>query len=206
MHTQEHWQAVYEKKVSTEVSWYQPEPTRSLEWLSKVVPDHGAAILDVGAGASRLVDRLLEQGYRRVGVLDIAPAALAEVRDRLGPRAAQVEWYTGDVLDFAPPHRFDVWHDRAVLHFLRQPEQQQRYAEVLRRTLNLGGHVLISTFAVGGPTRCSGLDVVQYDCATLGALLGEEFRCLREETELHRTPGGGEQLFQYCLFRREADV
>jgi hypothetical protein len=117
-----------------------------------------------------------------------------------------VEWFTGDVLEFAPPHGFDVWHDRAVLHFLRWSEQQRRYADALRRTVKPGGHVLISAFSMGGPTRCSGLDVVQYDCASMSELLGAEFRCLREETELHRTPGGSEQVFLYCLFHRAGIV
>jgi hypothetical protein len=124
------------------------------------------------------------------------------VRQRLGTRAAEVEWFTGDLLEFDPPHRFDLWHDRAVLHFLREPTQQQRYAEVLRRSLMPDGHALISTFAVGGPTRCSGLEVVQYDCGSMSNLLGEEFTCIRQETEVHRTPAGRDQLFQYCLFRR----
>lgn len=203
MSTQNHWQGVYEKKASTEVSWYQSEPALSLEWILSVAPGRESAILDVGAGASLLVDRLLDRGYRGVAVLDIAPAALAGVRERLGQQAAEVEWFTGDLLDFVPPHGFDLWHDRAVLHFLREPEQQRGYAEVLRRTVKPGGHVLISTFAPGGPTRCSGLEVVQHDCASIGELLGVEFRCVRDETELHGTPGGGEQLFQYCLFRRE---
>lgn len=204
MRSKEHWQAVYEKKASTEVSWYQAEPTRSMEWIRTVATDPRSAILDVGAGASRLVDRLLEHGYRRVAVLDIASVVLAEVRQRLGSRASEVEWFTGDVLEFVPPHHFDVWHDRAVLHFLREQEEQRRYADVLRSTLSPDGHVLISTFAIGGPTRCSGLDVVQHDRESLQALLGKEFRCLKEMKELHRTPGNSEQLFQFCLFARDS--
>lgn len=202
MNTRTHWQEVYSKKASTEVSWYQAEPAKSLEWIQRVAPDPATRILDVGAGASVLVDRLLERGYRRPAVLDVAPTALAEVQQRLGERAPLVEWFTGDVLELDARHAFDLWHDRAVLHFLREPEQQRRYAEVLRRTLRPGGHALISTFAVGGPTRCSGLEVVQHDGSTVGELLGSEFTLVREETELHRTPGGGTQLFQYCLFAR----
>jgi SAM-dependent methyltransferase len=200
--TRNHWEGVYTARATTEVSWYQPDPVRSLAWLQEVAPGKDTAILDVGAGASLLVDRLLERGYGRVAVLDVAPAALQQVRDRLGDRAERVEWFAADLLEFEPPHPIDVWHDRAVLHFLREPEQQQRYAEVLRAALAPGGHAIISTFAHGGPTRCSGLEIVQYDCTEVGALLGAEFHCLRSETELHRTPAGGEQLFQYCLFRR----
>jgi len=202
MNARHHWQQVYGAKASTAVSWYEAEPVRSLEWIRSIAPDPDAAILDVGAGASLLVDRLLEHGYRRLGVLDIAPAALEEVRARLGERSSDVEWFTGDVLDFTAPHPFDVWHDRAVLHFLRDPDEQRRYAEVLRRTLRPGGHAMISTFAAGGPKRCSGLEIVQYDAAALADLLGEEFALVREATGTHRTPAGADQLFQHSLFVR----
>lgn len=202
MSHQEHWQQVYEKKASTEVSWYQPVPEKSVEWIQRVAPDRTTHIIDVGAGASLLVDRLQDLGYLHLAVLDLATTALSEVKERLGARASKVEWFTGDVLEFKAPHTFDLWHDRAVLHFLQSPQDQLRYADVLRDTLNPGGHALISTFAIGGPSRCSGLEVVQYDCESLGRLLGPEFTCIREEKELHHTPGGGEQLFQYCLFAR----
>ena len=205
MSTQGHWQDVYARKPADEVSWYQSVPTRSLEWIRGAAPDPGSSILDVGAGASTLVDHLLAAGYRDVGVLDLAPSALAAVRDRLGERAADVEWFTGDVTEFVAPHPFDVWHDRAVLHFLVDPDQRRRYAEVLRRTLRPGGHALIAAFAHGGPERCSGLEVVQYDCDEMAALLGPGFECVRDEQELHFTPGGAEQRFQYCLFRRRAE-
>lgn len=188
----------------TDVSWYQEVPTRSLAWIQAVAPDRATEIIDVGAGASFLVDHLLEAGYRRVAVLDLAPRALASVKERLGDRAAAVEWFVGDVTGFVPPHQFDLWHDRAVLHFLTTAEQKQRYATALRATLRPGGHALIATFAHGGPTRCSGLEVVQYDCAEIAEVLGPEFACIRSEQELHRTPGGSEQRFQYCLFARRA--
>jgi 2-polyprenyl-3-methyl-5-hydroxy-6-metoxy-1,4-benzoquinol methylase len=202
MQPQEHWQSVYLGKPSTTVSWFQPEPARSLEWIQGVAPLLDTPIIDVGAGASLLVDRLLARGYTRLALLDIALAALDEVRRRLGTRAAEVEWFTGDVLDFAPPHPFGVWHDRAVLHFLTHPHDQRRYVEVLRSALEPHGHALIATFAKGGPTRCSGLEIVQYDAASLGALLGPEFTLVRAEQERHRTPAGSEQLFQYALFQR----
>lgn len=197
---QTHWEEVYRSRPSTAVSWYQPEPALSLQWIREVAPPPDSSILDVGAGASLLVDRLLDAGYRNPAVLDISSTALSEVRERLGDRAEEVEWFTGDLLDFAAPRRFDLWHDRAVLHFLREPEQQRRYAEVLRRTVAPGGYALLATFALGGPTRCSGLEVVRYDCATMADLLGPAFVGVREAAEVHRTPGGGEQLFQYCLF------
>jgi SAM-dependent methyltransferase len=202
MSTQAHWQDVYTRKSANEVSWYQSAPVRSLEWIRACAPDPASAILDVGAGASTLVDHLLDAGYSKLGVLDLAPSALAATRNRLGERASTVEWFTADVTEFVAPHPFDVWHDRAVLHFLVDTRQQHRYAEVLRRTLRPGGHALIAAFAHGGPTRCSGLDVVQLDCDEIADLLGPGFECVRSEQELHSTPGGAEQRFQYCLFRR----
>ena len=197
-----HWQQVYTEKAADEVSWYQAVPARSLEWIEAAAPDRSAAIIDVGAGASALADGLLERGYTRLAVLDLASSALAAVRARLAGRAELVEWYACDVLDFVSPHRFDLWHDRAVLHFLVDPEERRRYAEVVRDTVRPGGHVLIATFAPGGPTRCSGLGVVQLGIGEIGELLGGEFVCRREEQELHRTPGGVDQLFQYALYER----
>lgn len=204
MTTRSHWQQVYTSRSADRVSWYQDVPRRSLDWIGSVAPDLDSAIIDVGAGASNLVDHLLERGYRNVAALDIADEALAVTRSRLGKNAERVEWFTGDVLQFAAPRRYDVWHDRAVLHFLVDPELRARYADVLRQTLRPGGYALIATFAHGGPTRCSGLPVMQASCSEIQALLGAEFHCLREEQELHLTPGGAEQRFQYCLFvRRE---
>ena len=202
--TSAHWQDVYSRKAADEVSWYQATPTRSLEWIRASAPDPGSRILDVGAGASTLVDHLLDAGYRHPGVLDLAPSAIETVRARLGARAGEVEWFVDDVTRFAPPHRFDVWHDRAVLHFLTDPVRQREYAEALRRTLAPGGHAIIATFAHGGPTRCSGLEVARFDCSEIAALLGEELECVRAEEEIHVTPAGVEQRFQYCLFRRVA--
>ncbi len=196
-----HWQSVYEGKAPTEVSWFQAEPARSLAWIAEVCPDKDTPIIDVGAGASLLCDRLLDRGYRHISLLDIAPGALAHTRKRLGERADTVTWYTGDLLSFKATRPFGLWHDRAVLHFLRDVNDRRRYVDVLRDSLQPGGYALIATFAVGGPTRCSGLDIVQYDCPSLQALLGDDFECIRESREQHQTPGGSEQLFQYCLFR-----
>jgi SAM-dependent methyltransferase len=204
MSTQAHWQDVYTKKSVEEVSWYQDVPTRSVEWIRACTPDRASPILDVGAGASSLVDHLLDDGYQNLGILDLAPSALSAVQHRLGDRAALIEWFVSDVLDFVPPHSFALWHDRAVLHFLVDEQQRRRYAEVLRHTVQPGGHALIATFALGGPTRCSGLEVVRYDCRGIADLLGGQFTYVRDEQELHRTPGGAEQRFQYCLFARRA--
>lgn len=202
MESQQHWTNIYDTKPTDTVSWYQAEPARSLAWIAEAAPPPAAAVLDVGAGASFLVDRLVARGYAHVGAIDIAPNALAKIKQRLGAEAAKVDWFAGSVLDFAPVRAYDVWHDRAVLHFLREPADQQRYAEVLARTVKPGGHAIIATFAIGGPLKCSGLEIVQYDAAKLQALLGPRFTLEKEELEMHQTPGGSEQKFQWAMFRR----
>jgi len=199
-----HWEDIHSSGDPTEVSWHQHIPTRSLAWIEAVFDNRqDARILDVGSGKSCLVDQLLDRGFDRVAILDISENALRHVRDRLESRGHNVEWFATDLLAFTPAHRFDLWHDSAVLHFLCDPEEQLRYRDVLRATLEVDGHALIATFAVTGPTRCSGLDIVQYDSQQLLSLLGDEFSLLRTEQETHRTPWGTDQLFQYSLFRRE---
>lgn len=204
MDAHQHWQNIYETKATDSVSWYQAEPARSLAWIAEAAAPPQAAVLDVGAGASFLVDRLVAAGYEHVGALDIAPKALELIKKRLGANDAKVDWFAGSVLDFVPVRTYDVWHDRAVLHFLREPADQQRYVEVLTRTLKPGGHAVIATFAVGGPLKCSGLEIVQYDAAKLQALLGASFSLVKEELEIHKTPSGGEQKFQWAMFRAGA--
>ena len=201
-----HWEGVYGSRDTREVSWYEAVPHRSLEWIEAVAPAASdPRIIDVGAGASTLVDHLLDRGYRRLTLLDVAAPALSEVRTRLGARADAVEWVVADLLDFADPEPFDLWHDRAVLHFLLDPEEQRRYGEVLRRSVRPGGHAVIAAFAVGGPARCSGLDTMQYDAPRIARLAGAGFTLLRDEREVHRTPGGGDQLFAWFLLRRDAE-
>jgi SAM-dependent methyltransferase len=203
MNRDAHWEAVYRERDATEVSWYQEVPTRSLEMITEILPPElDPRIVDVGAGASTLVDHLLDRGYRQVTVLDLAATALERARRRLGRRADRVEWVVSDLLDFAPSAPFDLWHDRAVLHFLRDPLQQARYAEVLGTSVASGRFALIATFAPGGPTRCSGLEIVQYDAARLLELVGSDFSLQHDENEIHRTPTGGDQLFSYFLLRR----
>lgn len=203
MSTRDHWEDVYGRKVLDEVSWYQERPERSLAWIEALVPERDAPLIDVGAGASRLIDHLLDAGYSRVIALDIAGQALEATRKRLGQeRAAEVDWIVANVLELEPPHPLRLWHDRAVLHFLTDAADRRRYAEIVRRAVEPGGFVVIANFAHGGPDRCSGLPVVQADCAELGQLLGDEFTCVRNEREAHRTPSGGTQDFQYCAFQR----
>ncbi len=192
---------MYRSLAPTEVSWYQATPSKSLDLIRSTGLGVWEPIIDVGGGASSLVDHLLELGFRDVTVLDLSAAALAQVRSRLGPRADSVTLVEADVLEFVPSRRYALWHDRAVLHFLTDPDDQRRYAEVLRAALRPHGHVIIATFGPKGPLRCSGLDVVRYSPAQLAAMLGPELRLEEATEEGHRTPAGAIQEFVYCRFR-----
>ncbi len=202
MNRKAHWEKVYAEKSPTEVSWYQASPARSLNLIEATGLGRGAALIDVGGGASTLVDNLLEAGYRNVAVLDIAGAALAHARARLGAAAEAVAWYEADITAFQPPRRFDIWHDRAVFHFLTDAAQRAAYLEALRAGLRPGGHLILATFALDGPEKCSGLPVQRYDAALLAATLGEGFELLAQEGEAHLTPAEATQRFGYFHFRR----
>jgi SAM-dependent methyltransferase len=197
-----HWQLIYARRRPHELSWFQAEPTLSLRLIEAACPNRTAGILDVGGGTSRLVDGLLERGYARLGVLDVAKSALAVVSERLGQQAEEVEFFAADVTEFESPHPWDLWHDRAVLHFLTDDSGRVAYRMALRSALPPGGHVVIATFAPDAPPRCSGLDVVRYDAASLTEALGPGFELVETEREEHQTPAGTIQPFVYCLLRR----
>lgn len=201
-----HWNQIYSEKSPEAASWYQSKPDLSLSLIRATGIALNVPILDVGGGASTLVDNLLSERYARVAVLDISARALDYARSRLGANAKQVEWFEADVTAFRPPHRFGLWHDRAVFHFLTHPADRARYVETMFGALVPGGHVIIAAFAIGGPMRCSGLDIVQYDAAKLGAELGARFSLLEERSELHRTPAGKEQPFVYFRLRQNASA
>jgi SAM-dependent methyltransferase len=196
-----HWEQIYRTRAPTELSWHQTSLDTSCELIAATGVSPAAPILDVGAGASLLVDTLLEAGFSDLTVLDIAPAALQRVRERLGAKAESVMFVEADVTDFRPSRRFALWHDRAVFHFLTDPADRRRYRLTLTRALQSGGHVIIATFALTGPTCCSGLDVVGYSAATLAAELGEGLALVESFTQTHITPAGREQQFLYCRFR-----
>ncbi len=199
-----HWDNVYEAKGETQVSWYQDDPRLSLELIASVAAPDARRIIDVGGGASILVDRLLDAGFKTIAVLDISRAALERARQRLGARANSVRWLEADVTAVDGVGEFDLWHDRAVFHFLTALDDRRRYVELARRTIPPGGHLVIGTFARGGPSTCSGLDVCRHDSRSLGAELGEAFSLVREATETHLTPWGSPQEFFFGAFRREA--
>jgi len=197
-----HWERVYTTKGERELGWFQPDPALSLELIRAVSPGRGR-VIDVGGGASLLVDRLLHSGFERVAVLDISRAALDKARSRLGERANSVRWIEGDLTTVGTVGEFDVWHDRAVFHFLTDPLDRRRYVELAERSIPPGGHLIIATFATKGPPRCSGLEVRRYDARSLGVELGDTFSFVREATETHVTPRGSTQAFFYGVFRRQ---
>jgi SAM-dependent methyltransferase len=202
MSQREHWQNLYRTKHPSEVSWYQPEAKVSLDLIRRVAPDLDAPIIDVGGGASTLVDGLLDAGYRDVTVLDIAGASLALARTRLGKRAGDVAWAEANILTAVLPRAgYAVWHDRAVFHFLTDPADRARYVAETRESVSPGGHVIVASFAPDGPAQCSGLEVARYSPDTMHAQFGEGFRLLDSVREEHHTPSGTTQAFVYCLCR-----
>ncbi len=199
-----HWEQVYGSKAPDAVSWYAPHLAESLSYIARTGVALEAAIIDVGGGEATLVDDLLDAGYRDVSVLDISERALEVCRARLAERAARVKWFVGDVLqqDFAP-RSIDVWHDRAVFHFLTEQEQRQRYVAQVLKTLKPGGYAIVGAFGPQGPTQCSGLPVARYSSGELHDEFGSPFHLLDHSTILHTTPWGATQQFVYCYCRRE---
>ncbi|PWG63686.1 class I SAM-dependent methyltransferase [Spiribacter halobius] len=198
-----HWEHIYATRSPEAVSWYQAEPTRSLELIEASGAGPHSALVDVGAGASRLVDCLLARGWQDITVLDFSVTALEAAQCRLGEPAAAVNWLVADVREYRPERPFDLWHDRAVFHFLTDAADREAYRRSLEAALRPGGHVVMATFGPDGPERCSGLPVVRYDAEALTAALGSGFRLLEERAEQHRTPSGVTQAFRYFLLRRE---
>jgi SAM-dependent methyltransferase len=200
--TGNHWDDVYRRKSSDAVSWYRPHLERSIAFIENTGVARDAPIIDVGGGTSTLVDDLLARDYSNLTVLDISAAAIEVARQRLGERADRVRWIAGDITTVElPKHAFDLWHDRAVFHFLRADEDRRRYVQQVRHALRPGGHIVVATFGPEGPEKCSGLDVVRYSPDGLHAEFGGQFRKVASETELHTTPWGSEQQFVYCYCR-----
>ncbi len=203
-----HWDRIYAGKADEALSWYQRHADRSLALIEATGLGRDAAIIDVGGGASTLVADLLHRGYSKLWVLDISSAALAAARRRLGDDAERVHWVDADVTRVElPPDHFDIWHDRAVFHFLTGAEERDAYVAQASAALRPGGHLIIATFAEDGPEQCSGLPVARYDAQTLQAAFGDAWALLHTETEAHRTPAGVLQRFRYChLQRRESRI
>ncbi len=201
----EHWDQVYREREADAVSWYQARPATSLRFIEASAVRQDTPVLDVGGGTSRLVDCLYERGFGDLTVLDISQGALEHARARLGEAAEGIDWIVADITRFTPTRRFGLWHDRAVFHFLVDEETRAGYLAALRAGLAPGGALILGTFATGGPRRCSGLPVRQYDAPTLCAELGDEFELLDATRLVHRTPGDIEQLFAWFRLRRRPE-
>jgi SAM-dependent methyltransferase len=191
---QAHWENVYTTKDEKAVSWFQERPDISLNLIRATGVDASASIIDIGGGASRLIDVLIGEGFKATTVLDLSEKALATSKARLGARAAHVQWVVADITTWEPSQTYDVWHDRAALHFLTDPKDRAAYAERVTKAVRPGGHVIIGTFAPDGPERCSGLPVVRHDARTLGELLGPSFELVESKRHEHKTPGGVIQM------------
>ena len=194
-----HWDRVYTTKAPDAVSWYRAHLETSLALIERAADDKSSRIIDVGGGESTLVDDLLLRGYRNLTVLDVSQVALDATGKRLGDAARQVRWIVADVTEaFLDQHAYDVWHDRAVFHFLTERKQREAYVRQVAHAVRPGGHVIVSTFGLEGPTRCSGLDVVRYDADSLRAEFGPRIHLVDSSKELHETPSGTTQQFLYC--------
>ena len=203
MRHEAHWEKVYGAKSPQEMSWYEPHLGTSLKWIVESASDHSSSIIDIGGGASTLVDDLLTRGYRSLSVLDISTTAIARSKERLGALASEVRWLVEDVTQcHLPMSAFDIWHDRAVFHFLTQQEERDAYVNCVRKSLKPSGQIIIATFSLDGPRSCSGLPVSQYDVAFLEEQFGIDFHVSKSMTVEHRTPSGGSQEFLYCCFER----
>jgi SAM-dependent methyltransferase len=206
MDREDHWEKVYSTRMAEKLGWYKPRLDVSLAWIAELNLDAHAPIIDIGGGASTLVDDLIDEGYESIAVLDIAESALATSKKRLGQQSNLVMWLKGDVAAYPlPQNRFELWHDRGALHFLTESVDQQAYRDNLLNSLRPGGHVIIGVFAPEAPPRCSGIAVQRFDHEQLSTFLGNEFELLRHQTDLHVTPGKVEQMYLYCLFRRSED-
>jgi 2-polyprenyl-3-methyl-5-hydroxy-6-metoxy-1,4-benzoquinol methylase len=204
MDTKRHWENVYTTKAPDAVSWYRRHLETSLALIERAADARDASTIDVGGGESTLVDDLLLRGYKNLIVLDVSQTAIEVTKKRLGTAAEQVRWLIGDIVEIElEPHAYDLWHDRAVFHFLTTPERRLAYVRQVTRAVKPGGHVIVSTFGPEGPTKCSGLEVMRYDAESLHGEFGGPFRLVESSKELHETPFGTTQQFLYCYCQLE---
>lgn len=199
-----HWEWLYRTRDESEFSWFQQSPRVSLELIEQTAVPHNAPIIDIGCGASRLVDALVLGGYTEITVLDLSETALSTVRARIGDAAVHVSCIAADVTRWAPSRAYDLWHDRAAFHFLTDPDERTAYVERLKAALAPEGHAIIGTFAMDGPNICSNLPVERYDAARLSAALGSGFRLVDSRRHCHQTPAGQNQNFHFGIFQRES--
>jgi ubiquinone/menaquinone biosynthesis C-methylase UbiE len=203
MNKKSHWETVYQTKSDQQVSWFREHLDNSLRMILQTNVGKEAAIIDVGGGSSTLADDLLQHGFIDISVLDISAAALQKSKERLGAKADQIEWIEADITQVSlPGNHFDVWHDRAVFHFLTDAEDRRKYVELVMRSLKIGGHIIVASFGENGPQKCSGLDVVRYNPETMHNEFGNDFKLVKSLNETHETPFGTTQEFIYCYCRK----
>jgi 2-polyprenyl-3-methyl-5-hydroxy-6-metoxy-1,4-benzoquinol methylase len=203
MNREEHWNNIYSTKEQKEFSWFQPKPQTSLDLIRKAGLTKDAAIIDVGGGDGLLVDSLLEEGYTNITVLDISSRAIARAKARLGEKATAVTWIVADIVDFKPERYYDLWHDRAVFHFLTNVDEQHNYSTALYNASREGSHLILSTFSTKGPKKCSGLEIAQYNEDMLADYFQPHFEKLSCFEHTHKTPWDSDQVFQFCHFLRK---
>lgn len=204
--TRAHWDAIYTAKATNEVSWFQERPQVSLDLIKESGVHKEESIVDIGGGASTLVDFLLAEGYKKITVLDVSSVALGHAKMRLQEKSSLVLWEVADVTLYnSHQNHFSLWHDRAVFHFLTKAEDQAKYVEVLKKSLRTCGIVIFGTFGIGGAKRCSNLDIVQYNAEKMGKVLGPHFELLREIQQTHITPSKLEQFFWFGMYRYHID-
>jgi len=204
MDWQKHWENVYKTKKADQVSWFKPHLSKSLQLISETKIKKQESVIDIGGGASTLADDLLREGFTDITVLDISSESLETAKKRLGKQASNIHWIVDDIttVDF-PQNHYALWHDRAVFHFLTSPADQEKYVKILRQSVKPQGSVILATFSLEGPEKCSGLNVIRYDAATLSKKLEPYFQLLRTEHEIHDTPFATKQSFIYCLFQKK---
>lgn len=201
--SKQHWEEIYEVKDTTrEVSWYQNNPKTSTDLILSTGVDKDGSIIDIGGGDSKLVDKLLDLGFKNIFVLDISARALQKAKNRLGEKAELITWVDKDVLDFDTNSRFDIWHDRAAFHFLTKEEDIARYVNIAEKLTKQNGHLIISTFSKNGPKKCSGLDITQYSENSIKKVFGKNFDHVRSFEETHTTPFDTKQIFLWSIFKK----
>lgn len=200
--TKEHWENVWTTKKSNEVSWYQEYPKISIELILPTNPSKDAKIIDVGGGDSNLAETLLDLGFKNITVLDISANALERAKKRLGDKSSMITWIESDILEFENDNRYDIWHDRALLHFLTSEENLKNYVKLVKQHVMQGGYLIISTFSTKGPIKCSGLDTRQYSEESIKELFSNEFEHIKSFEEEHVTPRGMGQIFTWNIFRK----
>lgn len=205
MSNSSYWDNVYQSKNENEVSWFQQEPSKSLELIDEMKLSLDSEIIDIGAGESRLVDSLLKKGFKKISILDISSASLEKLKLRVGDNSKDIEFICSDVTEFAPVKKYNLWHDRATFHFLTELDQVEKYLKIANESLQVGGFLIISTFALTGPEKCSGLQISRYSQEDLKSLFGRYFENIKCFEDTHVTPWGSKQDFVFCGFIKRND-